>query len=399
MAALGDVRLPPRRRLAAGDEELRAYQIEPGHLFGDGVLHLQPRVHLEEVELAAVDEELDGARVAVPDGFSRRNRRARHPLAELRRHRGRWALLDHFLMTALRRAIALEEVEHAAVGAAEHLHLDVAGPIDEPLGVERAVSERGDRLAARRLNRFVDRGRVANRAHSFAAAAGGGFDQRGQADANDGGAHAAIALVVGRLAGHHGHARRRHDAPRFDLRSHALDRVGRRTDEHEPRVDAGARERRILRQKAIAGMDRIRRRGACGFEDLRDRQVAVGRRRWSEPHRTIGGDDMRQAGIRIGIDRDGFDSKLAAGARDPHGNLAAIRDEEPFDHALPPAQPGGLFSRKALSPSWPSAETRRFAIAAAVIAAASATLRGQTAGISAFAAATASGPAVSSSLR
>src|SRR5439155_11136958 len=120
--------------------------------------------------------------------------------------------------------------------------------------------------------------------------------------------------------------------------------------------------RRILRQKAIAGMDRIRRRRACGFEELRDRQVAVDRRRWSEPHRTIGGDDMRQAGIRIGIDRDGFDSKLAAGARDPNGNFAAISDEEPFDHALSLAQPGGLFSRKALSPSWPSAETRRFAI-------------------------------------
>src|SRR6185436_19945800 len=55
------------------------------------------------------------------------------------------------------------------------------------------------------------------------------------------------------------------------------------------------------------------------------------------------------------------------------------------------------FSRNARSPSWPSVDTRRSAIAAAVTAVTSAGARPTTFLISAFAAATASGDAESSS--
>src|SRR5579871_4270794 len=54
---------------------------------------------------------------------------------------------------------------------------------------------------------------------------------------------------------------------------------------------------------------------------------------------------------------------------------------------------GRRFSRNAFNPSWPSADTRRAAIALAVIGVASSAVRPQSLGISAFAAATASGPA------
>ena len=55
---------------------------------------------------------------------------------------------------------------------------------------------------------------------------------------------------------------------------------------------------------------------------------------------------------------------------------------------------GFRFSRNALNPSWPSAETRRFAMTLAVVAAASAGDRPQISRMSALAAITASGPAV-----
>src|SRR5690606_13702076 len=52
--------------LAVGDSYLPLHQVEAGHHLGDGVLDLEPGVHLEEVELAAlVDEELDGAGVGI----------------------------------------------------------------------------------------------------------------------------------------------------------------------------------------------------------------------------------------------------------------------------------------------------------------------------------------------
>ena len=44
--------LRPRQRLAGRDEQLRAHEIEAGDRFGDRMLDLQPRVHLEEVERA-----------------------------------------------------------------------------------------------------------------------------------------------------------------------------------------------------------------------------------------------------------------------------------------------------------------------------------------------------------
>ena len=55
--------------VALGDEDLRPHQVEAGDDLGDGVLHLDARVHLDEEPLVAVQvvEELDGAGVVVAD--------------------------------------------------------------------------------------------------------------------------------------------------------------------------------------------------------------------------------------------------------------------------------------------------------------------------------------------
>jgi hypothetical protein len=50
------VGLGQRQRLAGGDRELQGDKVEPGHLLGDGVLHLQPGVHLEEEVLLTGDQ-------------------------------------------------------------------------------------------------------------------------------------------------------------------------------------------------------------------------------------------------------------------------------------------------------------------------------------------------------
>src|SRR3989304_3769856 len=64
-SALDDLVLPPRQALARGHAELGRDQVEPRDLLGHGVLHLEPRVHLEEVKLAALDEELHGPRLDI----------------------------------------------------------------------------------------------------------------------------------------------------------------------------------------------------------------------------------------------------------------------------------------------------------------------------------------------
>ena len=51
-AAPGDLLLGEGQARAGGDLHLQAHQVEAGDQFGDGMLHLQARVHFEEVEAA-----------------------------------------------------------------------------------------------------------------------------------------------------------------------------------------------------------------------------------------------------------------------------------------------------------------------------------------------------------
>ena len=62
---------------------------------------------------------------------------------------GRRRLLDHLLVAALDRAVALAEHQDVAVPVADDLHLDVAAALDVRLDEDGAVAERAGRLGAR----------------------------------------------------------------------------------------------------------------------------------------------------------------------------------------------------------------------------------------------------------
>jgi hypothetical protein len=105
---------------------LQPDQIEPRHQLGDTVLDLEPGIHLEEVEVVAVDQVLDGAETPVVHRPGCRDGGRPHARSRLGRHQGGWGLLDHLLVPALHRALTIEEVQHRAVLVADDLHLDVA---------------------------------------------------------------------------------------------------------------------------------------------------------------------------------------------------------------------------------------------------------------------------------
>src|SRR5512140_1411075 len=110
--AAPDDLLLPRDAAAARDVDLHADEVEAGDRLGHRVLDLQPRVHLEEVEAPArVDEELDRAGAAVRHGARRADRDLAHRGAERVVHDRARALLDHLLLAALHRALALAEVD------------------------------------------------------------------------------------------------------------------------------------------------------------------------------------------------------------------------------------------------------------------------------------------------
>ena len=166
---------------ALGDPQLLLDEVEAGHRLGDRMLDLDPAVQLEEVELAALEDELGRARADVPDRTSEANGGLAHPRSELRVERHRRRLLEHLLVAALHRALALAEARDGAVRVGEQLDLDVARPLEVALEEQPVVAERRSGLAAR-LDGVVELPRAAHDAHASAAAAGGGLDEQREAE-------------------------------------------------------------------------------------------------------------------------------------------------------------------------------------------------------------------------
>ena len=120
--------LRERERLARRDAELLGDEVEAGDLLGHAVLDLEARVHLEEEELAVLEQHLDGARVHVAAAERDLHAGFAHRAARVVGDRGRGRLLDQLLVAALRGAVAVAQVHAVAVRVGEDLQLDVARP-------------------------------------------------------------------------------------------------------------------------------------------------------------------------------------------------------------------------------------------------------------------------------
>ena len=71
-------------RLSRGDGDLGAHEINRRDLFRDRVLHLDPRVHLDEVEVEIpVEQKLDRPGIVVFDGLGDRGCGFAHASPEL----------------------------------------------------------------------------------------------------------------------------------------------------------------------------------------------------------------------------------------------------------------------------------------------------------------------------
>src|SRR3954470_1480889 len=100
------------------------------------MLDLEAGVHFHEPDavgaeaVAGVGDELDRARALIVDRFGGLDRGGANGLPRRFVHAWRRRFLDHLLMAALERAVALEEVDDVAVAVAEYLHFDVARALD-----------------------------------------------------------------------------------------------------------------------------------------------------------------------------------------------------------------------------------------------------------------------------
>src|SRR5437763_220142 len=120
------------------------------------MLDLDPAVQLEEVEVASVEHELDGAGTPVADCRRESERSIRHRAPKSRVDRDRWRLLQHLLVPPLDRALPLAERDDRPVPVAEHLDLDVARTLHVTLAENAVAPDRGVRLTARRLRTVAE---------------------------------------------------------------------------------------------------------------------------------------------------------------------------------------------------------------------------------------------------
>ena len=89
-------------RESGGSPNLLLHQIEARCHFGYGMLDLNARVHLHEVEVTvAVEQVLECARTGVVGGFSTLYRRSQQSFPDFPGQIGRRRLLDHLLVPSL----------------------------------------------------------------------------------------------------------------------------------------------------------------------------------------------------------------------------------------------------------------------------------------------------------
>ena len=310
-----------------GHVELQPDEVQTRRRLGHRMLDLQPRVHLEEEELPGVDrEELDrpGAGVADRCGGVARGGEELLPHAGGALHQRAGRLLEHLLVAALDRALALAHRPHRAVGVGHHLHLDVPTALEVALAEHRIGAERRGRLALRGGDLVGQRIEVAHHAHSASAAAGGGLDQHGELGGRD---------RLGIEIGEHRHARSGHPLLGLDLGTHGVDGLGRRPDPGEAGVDHGAGEVRVLGQEAVAGVHGVGARLAGGLHYEVRAQVRVRRGVAGRADGRIGLEDVRRIGVRVGVQRDGRQAATARGDVDAPGDFAAVGDEHRVDGA------------------------------------------------------------------
>ena len=235
------------QRLTGCDPDLRADQVDVGDLFGDRVLHLDARVHLDKDVVAVLaQQEFHGAGVHVADVPGELHGISTDPCSQVGGQVRRRRDLDHLLVATLHRAVALEQVDDLAGRVAEHLHLDVPGPDHRLLQVHPRIAERGFGFAHR-----LGEGRsqllgIVDPAHAASATAADRLHEDREADLL-GGFEQGVHVVAGSRAAQRGQ-------PRLDRR---LDRPGLVAGEFEHLVtgtdelDAGLLAR--LREIGVLG--------------------------------------------------------------------------------------------------------------------------------------------------
>src|ERR1019366_7360484 len=330
---------------ARGDHDLALHQVHVRNHLGDGMLHLDARVHLDEVKppvffcarvrvrvRVRVHEEFDGAGIVVADLAERFADDVSDFLAQLGRHLYRRRLLDQLLVAPLNRALAFSQADNVAVLVAQHLELDVARVLDIAFQVKVAVAEGARGL---RLRLTVKAGQlifIAHYAHAAPPAPRRGLEDDRKADLTRPLARFFIGGDHAVRAGKDGHAVLFHGGASFFFFAHQPDDIGSGSDELDVTAFADFGEVGVLRKQAVTGMDGVHVGDFGGADHRGNVEITLRQLRRANANRLIGKAHMQRIAIRFTVDCDGPDAEFLACANDAQRDLAAIRYQNFLEH-------------------------------------------------------------------
>ena len=171
------------KRLSPGDADLLFHEVHAGDHLRDGMLHLQARVHFQEVKVpVGIHEELhrSGAHVTATPGAIEGT--SPHAVAQIVVEQRRRRFFHDLLVAALDAALPFEQVHAMAMLVAEDLDFDVAGLGDETLEEDGAIAKGALGLAHGPLGFAPQCGWVVDNAHAFSSTTRTGFDHDGEPD-------------------------------------------------------------------------------------------------------------------------------------------------------------------------------------------------------------------------
>src|SRR6188768_4145186 len=129
-------------------------------------------------------------------------------------------------------------------------------------------------------------------------------------------------------AGHQRGLGREGDVAGLDLVAEAVDGFRAGADPHEAGVDDLLGEAAVLGEEAVAGVHRVGARLVRDLDQLVLQEVGVSRGGAAERVRLVGDRDVQGVAVRVGVDGDGPDPVVPAGAGDAYRDLTPVGDED-----------------------------------------------------------------------
>jgi hypothetical protein len=266
---------------------------------------------------------------------------------------GAGRFLDHLLVAALHRAVALAEVDRISKRVGEHLDFHVARVLEELLHVHHGIVEGRAGFAAGHVDRVDQRRLGMHHAHAASAAAARRLDDHrvadGTADLDD------FLRIVGQGAlrtGYTGHAGGLHGVLGADLVAHQADGFRTRADEGEAGFLDPLAEIGVFGKEAVAGMDGLGVGDLRRRDDRRDVEVALPGRRRADADRFVGELDILRLGVGFGMHGHRAHAEFAAGTQDAQGDFAPVCYENLAKHAQPITNIGCPYSTACPFSTW-----------------------------------------------